>query len=140
MNFNMVVSKESLRKVVEKKRLPHSMLLYLTGAVLYDLLAENGEEDSFALMNTTYCMGYRSINRKQVILCGRFELTRKAIFELPRMKRFVNKDPYLNAQFYTYCNSYSGEVNGRRSDDVYIMLFKKFVRGHGRKERAYRNA
>ena len=77
MNFSMEVSKESLRKVVKKKRLPRSMLMYITGAVLYDLLADNGEDGTFFLMNTTYCLGYTSTGRKHARLGGSFKLKRK---------------------------------------------------------------
>jgi len=131
--FKAEISKESLRKAIGRKRLPNKMLLYLTGAMMHDILRENGEDDSYELMNSTYCLGMRSIGRKKVRIAGRFSLRRKMLFDLAKMKAMVEKDAYLNAQFYTMQSMYDG-------DGVYEALFKKYVRGYPRAERKYRNA
>lgn len=128
--FKTTVSKQSLRVLTGRKRLPDSMLLYITGAMFYDLLKENGMEDAYELMNTTYCMGGRSINRTQYRVSGNFNLRRKIPYDLNKMKKLTEIDPYLNAQFYTVRNT---------CKDPYRLLFLKYVIGYKKVERKYKS-
>jgi hypothetical protein len=62
------VTKESIRILINKKRLPRRFKMFVAGCWLYDLLKANGLHEEIRLWNQTYWVVCNSLNAKLATL------------------------------------------------------------------------
>jgi hypothetical protein len=63
-----IISKQSLRELTKRSRLPASFQIYLAGGGLLELLTANSLEKKFRLWHMSYWASVRQLNRNQMIL------------------------------------------------------------------------
>ena len=63
-----VVSKQSLRELTKKSRLPSSFQMFLAGGGLLELLTANSLDKKFRLWHMSYWASARRLNRNQMTL------------------------------------------------------------------------
>lgn len=63
-----IISKQSLRELMKRRRLPPIVHMYLAGAWLGDLLRANSLESKFRLWHMAYWAVASELNRTQMIL------------------------------------------------------------------------
>ncbi len=132
--FKVTVTKSSIRKAIGKRKLPQTILLYVIGSVLHDILEENGMTD-YELMNMTYCLNYRSVSQRRGLISGSFSLRRKAEFSLDRMARLMDKSQAMRRRLKEHKDS--GLFKHYSEKDYLELLFRKYVRGDPKMERKY---
>ena len=66
-----IISKQSLRKLTKRRRLPVSFQMFLVGGWLLELLQANSLDKKFRLWHMSYWARARELNRTQMTLTWR---------------------------------------------------------------------
>ncbi len=67
------VTKDSVRALTRKKRLPSKFEMFIAGSWLYDVLQANELHEKFKLWNQTYWVTCRSLDARHLVISWRTE-------------------------------------------------------------------
>jgi len=69
----VTVTKDSVRELVGKRRLPRKFRMFVIGAWLYDVLKANGLHEKIRLWNQTYWVVCRSLDARHLAINWRVD-------------------------------------------------------------------